>query len=62
MTSFGYPLSRIDPDTNKVVQQFTGAGGDAVRAGRGSVWLCDLRGGKIWRLDPKLIAAIQSNN
>lgn len=62
VTSFGYPLSRIDPETNKVVQQFVGPGGDAVRAGRGSVWLCDLRGGKVWRLDPKLIAATQSDN
>lgn len=62
VTSFGYPLSRIDPETNKVVQQFTGGGGDAVRAGKGSVWLCDLRGGKVWRLDPKLIAATQAEN
>jgi YVTN family beta-propeller protein len=57
VTSFGYPLSRIDPDSNSVAQQFVGAGGDAVRAGKGFVWLCDLRGGKVWRLDPKLIAA-----
>src|SRR2546422_3513740 len=33
VTSFGYPLSRIDPASNKVVQQFVGAGGDSVRVG-----------------------------
>ncbi len=57
VTSFEYPLSRIDPDSNKVAQQFVGPGGDAVRAGKGYVWLCDLRNGKVWKFDPKLIMA-----
>src|SRR5205823_13281780 len=57
VTSFGYPLSRIDPASDKVVQQFVGAGGDSVRVGLGSVWLTDLRGGRVWRLDPRRIEA-----
>lgn len=58
VTLFDFPLSRIDPSSNKVVQQFVGMGGDAVRAGRGSVWLTDLRSGKLWRLDPKKVEAV----
>jgi streptogramin lyase len=58
-TSFQFPVSRIDPKTNKVVQQFEGKGGDAIRAGRGSVWLSDLQAGVEWRLDPKKVVAIR---
>jgi virginiamycin B lyase len=57
VTVFDLPLTRIDVASNKVVQQFAGAGGDAVRFGLGSVWLCDLRGGKMLRFDPKRIEA-----
>jgi virginiamycin B lyase len=57
VTAFGFPISRIDPGSNKVVQQFKGEGGDAIRAGLGSVWLSNLRAGSVWRLDPKRIAA-----
>ena len=32
--------------TNKVVQQFYGEGGDAIRFGLGSVWLSNLRAGE----------------
>src|SRR5438874_89808 len=56
-TSFDVPLSRIDLATNKVVQQFVGTGGDAIRVGLGSVWLSNLRAGTVWRLDPKRIEA-----
>ena len=56
-TSFEFPITRIDPATNTVVQQFFGPGGDAIRAGRGSVWLSNLRQGNVWRLDPKRIEA-----
>jgi YVTN family beta-propeller protein len=59
VTSMEYPLTRIDPATNKVVQQFYGEGGDSVRAGRGSVWLTHLRAGIVWRLDPRRIEATQ---
>ena len=51
----GFPLTRIDPQTDKVAQQFYGDGGGVVQAGLGSVWLGD--GGKLMRLDPKRLAA-----
>ena len=57
VTSFEFPISRIDPATNKVVQQFAGPGGDAIRVGLGSVWLSNLRAGNVWRLDPRRIEA-----
>jgi len=46
------PISRIDPQTNAVVQQWFGKGGDSIRVGHGSVWLTDLRRNTVWRLDP----------
>ncbi len=49
-TVFGYPITRVDPKTNKVVQQWTGAGGDSIRFAHGSVWLTFLTGAKVWRL------------
>jgi YVTN family beta-propeller protein len=52
-TVFQIPLSMIDPKTNTVVKQWTGAGGDAVRAGHGSVWLSNLREQNVWRIDLK---------
>ena len=57
VTSFEYPITRIDASTNKVVQQFYGDGGDAIRFGLGSVWLSNLRAANVWRLDPKRIVA-----
>lgn len=57
VTSFEYPITRIDPGSNKVVQQFYGEGGDAIRFGHGFVWLSNLRAGNVWRIDPRRIAA-----
>jgi virginiamycin B lyase len=57
VTSFEFPITRIDAATNKVVQQFYGDGGDAIRFGHGSVWLSNLRAANVWRLDPKRIVA-----
>jgi len=57
VTSFEFPLSRIDPATNTVVQQFAGKGGDAVRVGLGSVWLSNLEAGTVWRIDPRRVEA-----
>ena len=57
VTSFDFPLSRIDPATNTVVQQFVGKGGDAVRVGLGSVWLSNLEAGNVWRIDPRRVEA-----
>lgn len=49
-TVFGYPITRIDPSKNKVVQQWVGNGGDSIRFAHGSVWLTFLTGAKVWRL------------
>jgi len=57
VTSFEFPLSRIDPSTNAVAQQFFGPGGDAVRVGLGSIWLSNLEAGNVWRIDPKRVEA-----
>jgi streptogramin lyase len=57
VSSFGFPISKIDPKSGKVLQQFVGNGGDATRAGGGAVWLSNGRQGAVWRLDPKPIAA-----
>jgi virginiamycin B lyase len=58
-TSFGFPLSRINPLTNQVVQQFVGVGGDAIRAGNGQVWLSNYKSGIEWKLDPRTIVGIK---
>jgi virginiamycin B lyase len=60
-TSFGYPITRIDPAINKVAQQFFGPGGDSIRVGLGSVWLSNLRAGNVWRLDPRRIEATRAD-
>ena len=52
-TVFQIPITRIDPATNSVVQQWLGPGGDSIRVGHGSVWLTDLAHGKVWRLNPR---------
>jgi YVTN family beta-propeller protein len=57
VTSFEYPITRIDPSTNTVAQQFFGPGGDAIRVGHGSIWLSNLRQSNVWRIDPKRIEA-----
>ncbi|SPE41836.1 conserved exported hypothetical protein [Candidatus Sulfopaludibacter sp. SbA3] len=53
----GFPLTRIDPQTDKVVQQFWGPGGGAVYIGQNSIWIANLPEGKLWRVDPKRVAA-----
>jgi streptogramin lyase len=52
----GAPLTRIDPRTNHVLQQFTGADGGVVAFGQQSLWLAATPAA-VWRLDPKLIEA-----
>lgn len=52
VTVLGVPLTRVDATTNAVTAQWVGAGGDSVRYGFGSLWLCDLTGGKLWRFTP----------
>ena len=55
VTNLGTPLSRIDPATNQVTAQFVGAGGDALRVGLGSVWLCSFGLQQVWRIDPSQV-------
>jgi virginiamycin B lyase len=49
--AFGAPLTRIDPRSNRVVQQFLGPGGDAVRYGRGAVWISNFHQHNVWRVN-----------
>lgn len=51
-TVIGTPITHIDPATNTVTGQWHGAGGDSIRYGQGSLWLTDLKGGKVMRLPP----------
>jgi hypothetical protein len=49
-TVIRYPMTRISPHTNWVVGQWHGDEGDSIRVGYGSLWLTNLKGGKVWRL------------
>jgi YVTN family beta-propeller protein len=53
VTIMQVPLTQIDPNTNKVIKQWFGEGGDAVRVGHGSLWLSNGRQQNVWRIDPK---------
>jgi virginiamycin B lyase len=57
VTQEGFPLTRIDPQTEKVVQQFWGAGGGAIQVAVNSLWLTNLREKTLWRIDAKRVAA-----
>jgi virginiamycin B lyase len=50
VTAIDVPLTQIDPRTNKVVVQFVGTGGDALRVGHGSVWLCSFFLQEVWQV------------
>jgi virginiamycin B lyase len=49
IASFGFPLSRVDPTTNKVTCQWVGRGGDSLRYGHDAIWLTDYHRGLVWR-------------
>jgi streptogramin lyase len=57
VTLDGFPLTRIDPGAEKVVQQFFGTGGGAIQIAANALWLSNLRDGTLWRLDPKRVQA-----
>jgi hypothetical protein len=40
-------------ESNTVIRQWTGDGGDSIRAGHDSVFLSNLRAHNVWRIDPK---------
>ena len=53
----GFPITRVDPGTDKVVQQFYGDGGAVLGVGLNFVWLANFEAGTLWKLDPRRIAA-----
>ena len=52
----GIPLTRINPVTNRVVQQFIGPGGGPLALGLKSLWV-GATPTAIWRVDPKRVEA-----
>jgi virginiamycin B lyase len=59
VTQTGFPLTRIDPETDKerVAQQFWGEGGGLISAAPGALWLSNTAKGSVFRLDPKRVMA-----
>jgi virginiamycin B lyase len=58
VTMTGFPLARIDPQTDTVAQQFYGAGGGGpIATSPGAVWLSDSENGAVLRIDPKRVLA-----
>jgi streptogramin lyase len=57
VTLDGFPLTRIDPASEKVVQQFWGSGGGAIQFAFNAIWLSNLHEGTLWRIDPRRVAA-----
>jgi virginiamycin B lyase len=50
VTVVDIPLTQIDPATNKVVAQYVGQGGDALRIGHGAIWMCSFILQEVWRV------------
>jgi virginiamycin B lyase len=59
VTQAGFPLTRIDPETDQetVAQQFWGEGGGFVSATANAIWLSNVSKGSLWRIDPKRVLA-----
>jgi virginiamycin B lyase len=53
VTMHDVPLTRIDTEANKAVQQWVGPGGDSLRVGLGSIWLTNYKQQTVWRVNPK---------
>jgi YVTN family beta-propeller protein len=52
LSADGTPVTRIDPQTNRVSDQFVGGSGvDAIRVGYGAIWLADHEHGEVWQVD-----------
>lgn len=49
-TVFQFPITEVDPETNTVVAQWHGNGGDSIRSGHGSIWLSSYNGAIVSRL------------
>jgi virginiamycin B lyase len=58
VTMTGFPLTRIDPQSETVAQQFFGAGGGgAILTSPGAIWLSNPDAGTLVRIDPKRVLA-----
>jgi streptogramin lyase len=56
VTLAGFPLTRIDPQSESVAQQFFGAGGGgAILTTPGAIWLSNPDTGTLLRIDPKRV-------
>jgi YVTN family beta-propeller protein len=53
----GFPITRIDPATDKVAQQFYGDTSGALLSAGGFLWLADTKSGKLLKIDPKRVIA-----
>lgn len=53
----GFPLTRIDPQSETVAQQFYGSGGGSIVTSPGAIWLSNPDGGTVLRIDPKRVLA-----
>ena len=53
VTQTGFPITRIDTQNEKVVQQFWGEGGGLIAAAPGAIWLSDVSGGQGGALRPE---------
>jgi streptogramin lyase len=58
VTLTGFPLTRIDPQSETVAQQFFGTGGGgAILTTSGAIWLSNPEAGTLLRIDPKRVLA-----
>jgi virginiamycin B lyase len=57
VTLSGFPITRINPQSEQVAQQFSGSGGGVIYTSPGAIWLSNINQGTVWRIDPKRIAA-----
>lgn len=53
----GFPVTRVDAKSERVLQQFWGPGGGLIRASGGAVWLYNTAQTSVTKLDPKRIQA-----
>ena len=53
----GFPLTRIDPQSETVAQQFFGTGGGAILTTPGAIWLSNPEAGTLLRIEPKRVLA-----
>ncbi len=57
VTMTGFPLTRINMEEEKVMQQFYGEGGGSILTSTGAIWLSNVRQGTVWKIDPKRVIA-----